>query len=258
MKKVLIIICITMSVAGLHAQEFKIKPDGTLAEITVSIQNLYGDIKVIGTNEGEVRIVSDGYEGIPEKAQGLKPLSATGPENTGVGLFVKEEGGQLIIAGAHRRADDASYEIYLPKNMKLKIDYNSFQAEDVAVSGMANEVEIRSQVGDLVIESVTGPIVANTLSGDIEVIFSELAQGSPTSISSTSGDLDITLPASSKGTFAMSSMSGEVYTDLNFEMDEEGDMKRVGGGMSLEANLNGGGVEVSLKCLSGDIFIRKQ
>ena len=55
----------------------------------------------------------------------------------------------------------------------------------------------------------------------------------------------------------MSSTSGEIYTDLNFDMNEEDGMKRMGGGMSVNAKLNGGGVEVTLKGISGDIFIRK-
>ena len=123
---------------------------------------------------------------------------------------------------------------------------------------MSSEIEIESKIGDIKLANVSGPVVANSLSSDIEVSFSALSQASPTSISSTSGDIDITLPSSTKGTFALKSMSGEVYTDLDFDIEEKDNLRRWGGGMSANANLNGGGVEISLRCISGDIYLRKQ
>ncbi|MEM9328403.1 MAG: DUF4097 family beta strand repeat-containing protein [Bacteroidota bacterium] len=242
-----------------HGQTYEMTPSGNSSELTINIENLFAYIDVRGTSEGSIRIEADDYRGLPEKAKGLKPLSATGPDNTEIGLYVKQVGNTVSIAGAHRSADDADYTIFLPKNAKLRIDYNSFQANHVKVSDMASEVEIDSKVGDIELVNVTGPIVANSLSSDIDVDFSSVTQGSPTSISSTSGDLDITLPADTKGNFNMKSISGEVYTDLDFEMEqEEGSMRRFGGGMSAEATLNGGGVDISLRCISGDIYIRKK
>ena len=95
------------------------------------------------------------------------------------------------------------------------------------------------------------------MSSDIEVVFTEMNQTAPTSLSSTSGDIDITIPANTKGDFKMSSTSGDVYTDLDFKFDDEDGMKRWGGGMSANAKLNGGGVKVSLRSVSGDVYIRK-
>lgn len=256
MKNLAIILTMVMGLQ-LTAQEFELKPTGEISTLKVEIEQLYGDLEIFGTNEGQIRIESPDYKGLPEKAKGLKPLSAVGPENTGVGLFVNQEGSVITIAGAHRKTSDYLYRIYLPKNVTLSIEYDSFQAEDIRVEGMNGEVEIDSKVGDVVIEDVTGPIVVNTLSSDIEVTFSSLNQESPTSLHSTSGDIDVTLPANTKGDFELKSVSGEVYTDLDFEFGEEDGLKRWGGGMSANAKLNGGGVEVSMKGISGDIFIRK-
>jgi len=239
-----------------HAQQYKYTPKGNIAETIVVIQNLYADISIEGVSGNEITIETDEYEGIPEKAKGLKPLSATGPENTGIGLSVVQEGNKITISGASRKAD-GEYRIKLPKNMMLRADLNSWQSGDFYARGLTNEVEVKSQNGDLIFEDITGPLVAYSLSSDISVRFSSLNQTTPTSISSTSGDLDITLPASSKGNFKLSSVSGEIYTDVDFKFGDEKDLKRWGGGMSANATLNGGGVEVSLKSISGDVYIRK-
>jgi DUF4097 and DUF4098 domain-containing protein YvlB len=200
--------------------------------------------------------VANDYEGLPEKAKGLKPLSGGAPENTGIGLSVTQEGNTISISGSHREADDAEYTLSIPKNVNLKIDYNSFQAGDVRIQGMESEVEAKSSVGDLLFVDVMGPIVAHTLSSDLEIVFTSINQTSPSSITSTSGDIDVTLPAAAKGTFKMATISGGVYTDLNFDMGEEENTRKLMG-QSATGKLNGGGVEVSLKTISGDIYVRK-
>ena len=239
-----------------QAQDFKYTVKGNAAETTVWINQLFAEIKIEGISGADIKITAFGYEGIPEKARGLKPLSGGEPENTGIGLNVTQEGNRISISGSHREADDADYTIGLPRNMKLKIDYNSWQAEDVVITGMTNEIEAKSQVGDLLFVDVTGPIVAHTLSSDLEVIFSSLNQVSPSSITSTSGDIDVTLPSTVKGTFKMATVSGGVYTDLDFDLGNESNVRRLMG-QNVTGKLGGGGVEVSLKTVSGDIYVRK-
>ena len=232
---------------------FQIK--GNAADTWLVIENLSSDLEIEGTSGSDIKIEAEGYRGLPEKAKGLKPLSASGPENTGIGLSINQEGNTITLASAHNEANSADYVIYLPKNLNLKLNYNSWQAGDILIKNMAGEIEAKSQVGDLRFENVSGPIVAHTLSSDLEVTISTLSASSPTSLTSTSGDIDITMPSNTKGTFKMSTMSGGVYTAYDFDF---GDSKiRQIGGQNATGKLNGGGVEVFLKSISGDIYIRK-
>ena len=240
-----------------HGQkEFTYSVKGNASETELSIDQLYADLEIEGIAGSEIKITAYDYEGLPEKAKGLKPLSGGGPENTDIGLSISQEGNTISLSGAHREADDAQYRIQVPKDLKLKLDYKGWQAGDVEIRGMANEVEAKSQVGDLKFIDVTGPIVAHSLSSDLELIFSSLSQTTPSSITSTSGDIDVTLPESTKGTFKMSTTSGGVYTDLNFDLGEDASKRRIMG-QSATGKLNGGGVEVLLKSVSGDIYVRK-
>jgi len=250
---IILVVCLVWQA---KAQTATFSPQGETKETVVEISNLFADLVIEGVSGKEIKLTTETYEGIPDKAKGLKPLSATGPENTGIGLSFSQQGNVIKISGASRKAD-GEYTIKIPKDMMLKIELNTWQAGDILIKNMAGEVEAVTQNGDLRFENVTGPIVAHSLSSDIEVVFSDVSQASPTSVSSTSGDIDITLPASTKGNFQLSTISGEIFTDFNFTFQNEEELKRIAGGMKADAKLNGGGVEISLKSVSGDVFIRK-
>jgi len=255
--KNLVIALLVFTVIDVNAQEFTMTPKGTISDITVVVQNMYSDLDIQGGTAGDIKIEADDYEAIPEKAVGLRPLSALGPDNSGIGLNIIQSGNIVTISGTHRNRKNEDYRIMLPANIKLKIVHASFRSDDITVRGMTNEVEVKSQVGDLLFTNVTGPIIASTISSDIKVEFSSLNQSSPSSITSVSGNIDISLPESSKGDFTMSSISGEIYTDMEFQNE----MKKGAGFppevISVNSKLNGGGVNVTLRSVSGDIFIRK-
>ncbi len=233
---------------------YKIK--GNATETTLWINKLSADLEIVGSTGPDIEITVYGYEGLPERAKGLKPLGASGPENTGVGLSLNQDGSRISLSAAHNKANDARYVLTIPKKLKLKADYGTWRGGDLSIKNMENEIEARVQVSDLKIENVNGPIVAHSLSSDIEVIFKSLDQAFPSSISSTSGDIDITLPTSIKGTFNMSSVSGGVYTDMNFDITKDESANRITGS-SATGKLNGGGVEVRIRSVSGDIYVRK-
>lgn len=280
MKK-LVITLLVSTVINVNAQEFTMRPKGTISEITVVVRNLFSDLDIQGSAAGDIKVEADNYTGIPDKAAGLRPLSALGPDNSGIGLNIAQSGNIVTISGTRRNTKNSDYRISLPANIRLRIDKGGFNSDDITVRGMTNEVEVKSQVGDLMFTDVTGPIVASTISSDIKVEFSSLSQSSPSSISSVSGDIDITLPQSSKGNFKMSSISGEIYTNLDFETNVTNRPDYFGKnssrafppgvsppappvppiippvGMSVNAALNGGGVDVTIRSISGDIYIRK-
>ena len=256
MKK-LIIALLLFTMLDVNAQEFSMQPKGKLSDLTLEIENLFTDIDIQGSTGNEIKVQADDYEGAPEKAAGLRALSAMGPDNTGIGLNINQSGNTVTISGTHRNHNSTDYHFTVPANIKLRINFGSFHSDDIHVRGMSNEVDIKSQVGDLKLEDVTGPIIASTLSADINVVFSSLKQSSPTSISSVSGDIDLTLPENSKGNFRLNTVSGEVYTDFDFELMNKKPGNSFWPGTAATAALNGGGVEFSVKSVSGDIFIRK-
>ena len=74
-------------------------------------------------------------------------------------------------------------------------------------------------------------------------------------INSVSGFIDFTLPKSHSAHIDLSTVTGNVYSDIKFKEQEQEKMSWVGTKRNL--TLNGGNVAVNLKTVSGDIFLRQ-
>jgi hypothetical protein len=69
---------------------------------------------------------------------------------------------------------------------------------------------------------------------------------------SISGFIDVSFAASRKADLKMSTISGTIYTDITMDKVSERN-----GGNAVDVAYNGGGEDVDLETISGDIFLRK-
>jgi len=72
---------------------------------------------------------------------------------------------------------------------------------------------------------------------------------------SISGYVDMAVSPDSKADVKLSTITGTMYSDMNLNLDEK-NAKRVGGS-HIDTELNGGGKEIHLETISGDIYLRK-
>lgn len=229
---------------------------GNDANLTIEFAVSQSDVVIEGHDSDEVVIRNLDYDAPPERAQGLTAIYGGAEDNTGIGLAVTREGNTLKITQASR--DGGDFRLMIPNRVRIMVEEVNWGGGDVEIRNHDGEIEIASKSGDMTLTNVTGPITANSTSGDLEIVFSELSQRNPTSISLVSGFIDVTLPAGSPANFHLSSVSGEIYTNLDLQVEgEEGrEGMRLFGTRSMKATLGGGGVEVSLKSISGDIYLR--
>lgn len=238
------------------AQEYR-QELGNSANTTVQLAVSQSDVAIEGHDSNEIVIRNLDYEAPPERAEGLRALYYSAEDNTGIGLSVEQENGMLKIVQASK--DGGDYRIMIPNRTRLMVEEVNWGGGDFDISNHQGEIEILSKNGDVKMTAVTGPVIISSTSGDVEIDFSSLSQANPTSISLVSGFIDITLPANSKADFKLSSISGEIYTDLDIEMrGDRSEMRRIGGSRQIEGTLNGGGVEVGLKTISGEVYLRKK
>jgi hypothetical protein len=198
------------------------------------------------------------YEEPPERAKGLKPLYNTAEDNTGIGLQVDIASGVMTVNKAS--TEDMDFVIKVPNSVAVQIKETGWGGDEFLLKDIKGEIEIEAKGSDIVIEGATGPVVANTTSGDITINFTSVNQSKPSSITNTSGFIDVTLPSSTKANLELKSVTGEIYTDMDIKFEkseEQGNMRRVGG-RNLQGTINGGGVEIALKTISDDIYLRKK
>lgn len=236
------------------AQDYTIdvsNPSGT----TLMIKEV-NRLSVEAYDGNNIQITSANQPDEPDRAEGLTALSARGKDNTGIGLNVKQEGGEVAIFQAARRGE-GKYTIKVPKSMKVSIEHTgSWEGGKIEVYGMNSELEISGVYNDVYLEDVTGPALVNTVYGDLEAVFSELSQVGPTSLVSVYSVVDVTIPAATKADVTIKTPYGEAYSDLEIEFPESEGMRKLNS--TIDGKLNGGGVKLDLKASFENVYLRKK
>jgi lia operon protein LiaG len=238
---------------AVHAQEYKIPVENT-KDGQLILQDFTGELPVEGYNGTEIIISTDNLGETPDRAKGLKAVYPAGTDNTGIGLSLTKDGGRITVSCLVPFNRDVRYKIKVPSSLRLKITRGCERSAEVSISNMSAEVDVDNCQG-IELKNVTGPLVLSSISGDIKVVFAEISKDKPISIADISGEIDVTLPAKTPANLNMSTISGAMYTD--FDLTSGGkDMKKVGGS-NIDTPLNGGGVDIKITNISGNIYLRK-
>lgn len=231
----------------------------------VEITDLLGKITLQNAPGNAIVIESDFKVDRPDRAEGLKLLGSA-EDNTDLGLNVSEDDGVVKIQGATKQVRDFKYKILIPAGMAVNLNYGSpFANGDIAIDSYNGSLEINTLNSNVKITNSSGPFTVNTISGNVEVVFDKINQSDPTSLASVSGFIDVTVPATEKATFGISSITGNVYNNLDLKSNssDKGKDNRSEGLEAVsrrggnEFTLNGGGQKVLLKSISGNIYLRK-
>ena len=149
----------------------------------------------------------------------------------------------------------------IPDGLAVEIDYSSPFADDkLEVEDFGGELEISTLNSDVALMKITGPVVLDMVNGNIDLVFSSVNQNSPMSIKTINGDIDISFPSNAKAGLEMSSLHGDIYTDLDIKVNREKEegLKFIGGMSNIDGTLNGGGVEMSISTINGNIYLRSK
>ena len=232
---------------------------------TVIVDIKTGSITVKGTARKDVSVTysREGYDDGDRKDK----TSKDGLRRIG--------GGALDIEGSEYqntirvKADNWSGELNLvievPANINLKA--KAYNDGDVNVSNINGDVELTNYNGNITGLAISGTAIAQTYNGDIKIVFDNLKGDAPLSYANYNGDIDVTFPASMKGTFKMKTTQGEIYTGFDATVqkanpvqktDTKSGAKKIVIDDWVIANVNGGGPEITMKSYNGDIYVRKK
>jgi len=258
------IFIILFLMSGIAAQDFKIK----LSKGNKLVFNQIENLTIEGYNGSE--LVVKGQAEIKEqeeRAQGLQVFEGSGNvDNTGLGLSVVESGNEFII---DKVLDDCNcaYTIMVPNHIDIlfrnKVSLTGF----LSIENVDSEIEISANYTSIYLENITGPVSINSVYGNVEAIFKTLSQQNPSTIKTSYGLIDISLPEGSTTDLKAVSTYGNMYTD--FEFDEKDIKHTVQGHDSRNCSycksaerstgkINGGGVLLDLSAGYSNIYLRKR
>ena len=274
MKKLAISVILLFAGQAIIAQNeyktnMKNSPD-THIEIQVGSEN----VRILGHDKDEIIITTD-FAGeyvdepsgqkktAPDRAAGLKPMSVSASDNTGIGLVVDKHDNYFSVLKMSKNARNKSYSFHIPNKAKLLI--NDIHAEvntTYNIGGMKGEIEINALNSDVSLDQISGPVVANATNGNVIAHFIKLTLDKPNSFLSVNGFVDVTLPNETGADLQLHTVNGEAYTDWDIEIDKDAtNAMPVVANMNMfniEGSINGGGIPISIQSVNGDIYLRKK
>lgn len=246
-----LIILLAMTVIA-YGQDF------TLAHSTGKlIVEEVDELTIEGYNGTEIIFSGDRDGEVNERAAGLKLINSLGiDDNTGLGINVKEEGNDVHVTGLGN-ANDGRVTIKLPQNMDVYYSHSDYKGGELIIQNIAGEIEVSAAYNDVHLINVTGPMAVKSIYGEIEAVFSTLSQEGSISLNSSYNLIDVTLPSSAGINLNMSTPYGNIYSDVDVNIEAgDDDMRRIST-KKVKGTVNGGGVEVTIKSGYEDIYLRK-
>jgi hypothetical protein len=251
-------------------QTFKVSAPAQLKVI-----NIRGAISLKQGNEDQIEVKAAKY------------IDCSNPEDTTIEISQTEDGAVNVITHYIQdgilklgRPCKVEYEIFTPRNTSTRIktvsgsvtvngvDGNhiiSSVSGFVEITHISGEITINTVSGKIVGEGVSGPVIYKTVSGSIRIvesshpiiksstvsgqviIQSDIGEG-PYQFTSVSGSSKLIIPKNTHCSVRAQSVSGRFRTDLNASSKS---IKP----RSWNVDIAGGGTEIYMKSVSGNLFI---
>lgn len=198
-------------------------------------------------------------EGSKAAESGMKRITSAG----GFEVTAKEADNTVTVnTGNPNKAVDLDLKI--PQDAKLKI--GTVNDGEISVENVRGELEVTNVNEKITLTNISGSVVANTVNGDIVVTFNKLDTTAPMAFSTLNGDVKVTLPSDTKANLKLKSDNGEIFSDFDVVVDKTPgkiDKTSAPGMYKIKKDdwvygkINGGGAEMLMKNMEGNIYIKK-
>lgn len=139
---------------------------------------------------------------------------------------------------------------------------------DIIVSNVNGDLELTNTNGGIKASGISGSVVANTVNGNVIVTFKSIDPKAAMAFTTLNGNVDVTFPASLKANVKLKSDRGEIYTDFDVVAEEhkptvsnkstaKGKMYSLKIEDWVYGKINGGGPQLMMKNMNGNLYIRK-
>jgi DUF4097 and DUF4098 domain-containing protein YvlB len=154
--------------------------------------------------------------------------------------------------------------LQIPQDVKLKV--STVNDGDIVVNNIKGELEINNVNGEITLNKIDGSVVATTINGSVNTTFTAVNPKAPMAFSSLNGKIDVTFPGNIQYNVKLKSDRGEIYTDFDIAVDKteaKVESNSHDGVFELKKDdwvtgkINGGGPEIMMKNMEGNIYIRK-
>lgn len=185
-------------------------------------------------------------------------------------------GGESLDITAHEKNNEVTIGSDMPEKpvmLTIKIPQGATSVKLSTVNGgniVANDLsgtlEVTNVNGFINLFNVSGSVVANTVNGKVLVTFKSIDPKAAMAFSTLNGNVDVTFPAGLKANLKIRTDQGQVFSDFDMTTDasQPKATKTAKDGMYritiedwIHGKIDGGGPEIMMKNMNGNIYIRK-
>lgn len=230
---------------------------------TLKVHLVTGSIRVTGYNGNQVVIDASTNQDKPEKpkvnAEGMKRISKSGA----LDISATEENNVVNVSS---NLINTKMELNIKVPMKFSLHVGTVNDGDILIENVDGVMEITNVNGDIRLTNISGSAVANTVNGLLKANFKTVEAKSPMAFSTLNGNVDVTLPATAKFDVKLKSDRGDIYSDFDVDVDKsvpqatrsaKDGMYKVSIEDWVKGKVNGGGSEIMMKNMNGNIYVRK-
>lgn len=262
---IVLIACTSFYAQSQEREQLTVPVSDPAKEVKLNVNFITGSIKVIGYDGKDVIIdaiapVSEKKQN-RERADGMKKIST----NDGFGIVAHEQNNTVNV-NTDRVNMKINISIKVPHKSSLKL--KTINDGDIYVENVSGNHEVSNINGEIKMKNVAGSVVANTINENIIVNFTSITPNTPMAFTTLNGNVDVTFPANVKANVKLKSDMGEVLTDFDIDVDKtaakvkqtadkEKGLYKIQKDEWTYGKINGGGPEIMMKTMHGDVLIRK-
>lgn len=231
---------------------------------SLKVQLVTGSIKVVSYDGKDIVINATPHKGDDDESSkitesGMKRISS--PGNFEV---TAKEADNTVTVSTGNPSKAVDLELKIPQDVKLTL--GTVNDGDINVENVRGEIEVNNVNDKITLTNISGSVVANTVNGDVNVTFKSVDPKAPMAFSTLNGDVNVTLPADTKANLKLKSDNGDVFSDFDVDIDKapakidktsEPGLYKIKKDDWVYGKINGGGPEMMMKNMQGDIYVKK-
>ncbi len=243
-----VLILLSFTIVKSQNRDLTVKLTNPLKAGKLNVELFNGSIKIVGYSGKEVMISADGpyYPGKGNQ----KPVKDTSKK---VSDFVSQENNLVKIKVEQPLI--MNFVIKVPRNFSLVIKV--LTAGDVDVEKVDGDHEVSGISGNITLSNISGSVLANNVRGNIKVDFNPVKMDAPLALSSVLGTINLSLPANVKANVKLQTDFSEIHSDFYIDEGTPGQKSKNIIRRTI-GKINGGGSEIFIKTVGGNIYLRKR
>ncbi|QRR00381.1 DUF4097 family beta strand repeat-containing protein [Dyadobacter sandarakinus] len=232
---------------------------------SLTVNLIKGSIRIAGYQGNQVIVEVTGKSNSTEDkkepaADGMRKIV---PKSAAIDVTATEDKNKVHI---NSRLVNRPVDLLIKVPQSFSIKAGTIDDGNIAVDNVSGTHEISNVNGDITLTNMGGSIVANTINGTLKVTFRNADTKLPMAFSTLNGNVDVTLPPTAKFDVKLKSDNGDIFTDFDVQVDQsqpqasrsgKDGMYKVAVEDWVRGKVNGGGSEIMMKNMNGNIYVRK-